>query len=902
MSCHNCHDRKEDNSVRLPKDVKPLRYDLHVVPDLVACTFQGHVSIEVEVMTATNVVVMHSLELSYPRVDRINIVAKQGGASRVCRLLSVDQEEQRLILDFKNKDGEALQPGHYILNIPYAGILNDKLAGFYRSKYTALDGSSKFMGVTQFEATDARRALPCWDEPAIKAVFSVTLSAPKDLTVVSNMPIKTCRTVDHEVQNQTLVERDVSVPVGHFTYHFQDSPIMSTYLLAWVVGEFDFLSGCTKGGVEVRIFTPLGKVAQGEFSLKVATGALDFYDHYFGIKYPLPKVDLLAIPDFAAGAMENWGCITYRDTRLLIDAVNSAASSKQAVARTVCHELAHMWFGNLVTMEFWTHLWLNEGFARFMEHKAVDHLFPEWDIWTQFVAGVCGAAFSLDALQTSHPIEVEVHHPSEISSIFDSISYAKGASVIRMLHEAMGGEVFMQGIRHYLQKWKYQNAKTEDLWASLSEASGMDVEAFMSAWIKQMGYPVLTVRKREGKVLSLHQERFLSTGAKEQGEQKLWFMKLPVVAVGEEKAKAGADLKPRLVDFNRECGEVDVGCEGAVTLNFNQAGFFRVHYTPEMFASLGEAGSSGRLPAVDRLALLSDAFALGKAGRLPVTQALDLLPYYKDEQDYSVVEVVRGELGALCALHAEQPYFPLLQRLVGEVFAPMWARLGWQPKAGEDHVSSLLRACVLAMMGLSGDGAVTEEAVRRLLSFAADPKANNIPADLRSAVYSIAAKKGGVQAYDALVGLYRGTQLAEEKSRVLAVLGRAKEPALLQRTLDFAVSAEVRKQDSHTIFSSLASTAAGRDLAWNYLKNNWAHIEREYAGMGFVFSYVIGAVCGSFSSNEKADEIEEFFKKNPCPPVERTLRQSLESVRSKANRVANQKNMMDQWLNKRYQA
>lgn len=328
---------------------------------------------------------------------------------------------------------EEVAPQEAILQMHFEGVLNDKMKGFYRSKYLTSNGEEAYAAVTQFEATDARRCFPCWDEPAIKATFDIKLVVPVDRVALSNMPVK----------------EEKSLEDGLRKLCFEKTPIMSTYLVAVVVGEFDFVEDKSSDGVVVRVYTPLGKKEQGMFALKVATKVLPYYNDYFKIAYPLPKMDLIAIADFSAGAMENWGLITYRETFVLVDPDNTSLIRKQSIALTVGHEIAHQWFGNLVTMEWWTHLWLNEGYASFVEFLCVDHLFPEYEIWTQFVTDMYTRALELDALQNSHPIEVEVGHPTEIDEIFDEISYNKGASVIRMLHNYLGDEAFRKGMFFY---------------------------------------------------------------------------------------------------------------------------------------------------------------------------------------------------------------------------------------------------------------------------------------------------------------------------------------------------------------------------------------------------------------------------------------------------------------------
>ena len=442
-------------SFRLPATARPTLYDLQLTPNLESFTFEGVLAVTVQILEATDCLVMHGLNLSIDQASVKWVASLKGGTEyneTHATRIGVSKDEQRIMIHFPS---DVLTKGENgILHIKWTAALNDNLCGFYRSAYkvSTTDKASgktitttKYMATTQFEATDARRAFPCWDEPELKARFNVTLIVPADRDAISNMPV---------VERLTIGKNLVKI-------RFDSTPIMSTYLLAFVVGEFDYIATTTANRVNTRVYVPRGKTALAEHALAVASKALSFYEKEFAIPYPLPKSDLLAIPDFAAGAMENWGCVTYRETRLLVDKKASSLAAITRTTRTVCHELAHMWFGNLVTMKWWTHLWLNEGFARFMEFKAVHHIFPQWHIWLQFAYSVHGAALGLDALATTHPIEVNVSHPDEINQIFDTISYAKGASVIRMLHEYLGAEVFMRGIQKYLKDHAYANAQVD---------------------------------------------------------------------------------------------------------------------------------------------------------------------------------------------------------------------------------------------------------------------------------------------------------------------------------------------------------------------------------------------------------------------------------------------------------
>ena len=506
------------------------------------------------------------------------------------------------------------------------------MAGFYRSKYV-VDGKEKFMACTQFEATDARRAFPCWDEPALKATFNVYLTIPSNLKALSNMPIVAEKKIDEET---------VEVQFG-------TTPIMSTYLLAMVVGEFDYLEDKTKEGVIVRVYTPLGKVDQGKFALDVATKSLSFYTEYFGIPYPLEKSDMIAIADFASGAMENWGLITYRETALLIEEGKSGILNKRRVAYVVAHELAHQWFGNLVTMEWWKELWLNEGFATWVGNLAVDKFFPTWDIWTQFTTGYIGSAQAADSLLSTHPIEVEVYNSEEIDEIFDSISYNKGASIIKMVADYLGEEAFKKGLNIYLNRHQYANAVTTDLWNALSEASGKNVNEFMRNWTTRPGFPVVTIETvgDSPTTLKLTQERFLTSGEDVPvEEQSTWWCSISFISSKRPNAPYEVILSEKQATVTLPDDFVDN--DSWIKANSNQSGFFRVLYDPKLLDKIVSAIKNQEIKSsVDKIGLLSDALALARAGKIKTSLVLKLINSFTSESDYSVLEQLASVLGSV---------------------------------------------------------------------------------------------------------------------------------------------------------------------------------------------------------------------------------------------------------------
>lgn len=850
--------------VLLPTSVRPQRYDLSLAPDLEQHTFSGSETVELEVRAPTERVVLHAAEIEFQ-----SVTLRQNGKEWKPGRIDLDSEEETAAFVFP----EALTKGAATLSIEFTGGLNDQMRGFYRSVYK-VDGRERTMAVTQFESTDARRAFPCWDEPAVKAVFEVTLVVPQDRVAISNMPAE--RT---EVDTQ-----------GRKVVRFGATPVMSTYLLAFIVGELDALETRTGDGVVVRVFTPVGKKEQGRFALDVAARTLSFFSEYFAIRYPLPKMDLIAIPDFAAGAMENWGAVTYRETAILIDPEQSSAATRQRVAIIIAHELAHQWFGNLVTMEWWTHLWLNEGFASWIEYLAVDHLFPEWDIWTQFVFNDLGRALSLDSLKNSHPIEVEVGHPSEISEIFDAISYSKGASVIRMLAAYLGADVFRKGLQRYLTRHQFANATTEDLWRALAEESGKPVKQVMDTWTKQAGYPVLSaqVEGGAGGALQVTQSRFLLSGKPDAGDSSQWLVPISVTgADGNEKAAAlleGRELKLK----------AGLAREGWIKLNPGQTGFYRTNYSASLWKQLEAAIAEGRLAATDRLGLESDAFALTRAGYLSTTQALSLALAYRNESDYTVWADLSSNLHAYDSLLCGEPYYGLFRSYARDLYAPVHERLGWDAQPNESHLTTMLRPMVIGILGSYGDAAVAAEAGRRFDE--ASRCGVKLPPDLRSAVYGLVVENRGAEGHAEILKLFRSADLNEEKTRCLRALGRSPDAELLRQTLELSLSAEVRSQDTPLVVAGVAANRLGRDLAWQFLRERWGEFDRRYGRGGFLIARLIAATTEDFTTLEKAAEVEKFFEAHPAPAAARTIRQSLERIRSNALWLDRDREAIGAWL------
>ena len=737
------------------------------------------------------------------------------------------------------------------------------------------------MAATQFESTDARRSFPCWDEPAIKASFDVTLIVPSDLAAISNTePVSSTENGD-----------------GTTTVRFADTPIMSTYLLAFVVGDMACVEDRTDDGVLMRVWATRGNEDKGAFALETSIALLDYFHDYFGVPYPLSKLDHIAIPDFAAGAMENWGAITYREVALLVDPENSSAGTREVVAAIISHEMAHQWFGDLVTMEWWDDLWLNESFASWMGDKAVDYLHPEWEMWTQFLTHDTNSALNLDGLRSSHPIEQAVDNPAEIGQLFDAISYSKGGSILRMLEHYLGEDAFREGLRIYIKRHEYANARTRDLWNALAEASGQPVTEIMDTWTSQTGYPVLDAtvsRPGDGIEVTLAQSRFLYDDILDTGETDSTIWKVPITArtasnADPERAlmeEAGATLKLEPASYGSD--------DEWIKVNPGQSGFYRVKYPEEELERLKAPIRSLTLPAQDRLGLQSDAYALVKAGHISAAAYLDLAEAYSNETDPSVVSDLSSALNALGNLLSDEPCYPAFQAFGRNIFRPIGERVGWEAQPGEGHRQALLRSTTLGQLGHFDDDHTLAEARRRFDNYVDDP--SGLPADLRSITFSMAAQRGDRALYDSIWELERAATLQEEKMRFIGALSSFDDQALLQETLDRSMVEDyVRSQDTIRVLVSVALNRSGRDLAWEFVKDNWPELDRRYGEGGFAIMRLVG-ISSLFTAEEKRQEVIEFFDANPVPAAERTIQQGLERMSNNIAWLSRNLDELSAWL------
>ncbi|MBI2601108.1 M1 family metallopeptidase [Candidatus Daviesbacteria bacterium] len=845
--------------IRLPIHISPERYKITLKPDLKEFSFSGEETIYLKLDKESIEVTLHVKDLKISDAWYLH-----NGKDHLKAVVSYNANKETATFKFP----ENLPKGKGELKLKFSGILSDKLKGFYRSRYE-VNGEERFLATSQLEETHARSVFPCFDEPSQKAIFDVTLHIPSDKTAISN----TIETV--------VAEHESGIKVVEFA----PTPKMSTYLLAFIVGEFESIEAKTKNGSLARVFTTPGKKHQAEFALETTVRCLEFYEEYFDIPYPLPVIDMIAIPDFASGAMENWGAVTYRESMLLVDPEHSSTATKQWVALVIAHELAHQWFGNLVTMKWWTHLWLNEGFASYIEFLAVAHLFPEWDTWTQFVSLEHGSALKLDSLKSTHPIEVEVHHPNEITEIFDAVSYSKGASIIRMVADYLGETTFRNGLRHYLKKHAYANAETEDLWLALEEVSKKPVRKIMKDWVIKPGYPKITVLEREDK-LTLSQSRFFASpiSRKRSKDNTLW--QVPVHIRRGSGAQERLLLKGKSIDIKKSK-------EGEwIKVNAGESSFIRVDYPAKYIHLLKKPIEDKKLDVLDRLGLIRDAFDLAEAGQLPTHEVLNLLQSYTNEDDLTVWMPISQAIGKIEILIYKEPFYPVYREFAQYIFSDIAKKLGWEKRKNEKHTDTLLRSLALSKFGRFGDEETVKTAQGLFVSYFKGQI--SLDADLRGVVYSLVAETGGEKEYLQLRKLHSKTSLAEEKNRIARALGSFKDRKLLLDTLKFSLSKSVRVQDALIVIGSVWRNPEGKYLAWEFVKNNWEKLLGFYGG-----SYLLGRLVEDievFSSEQKVKEIEEFFQKNKAPGAQRTIAQGLETVKSNIDWLKRDKDGIEKFL------
>jgi puromycin-sensitive aminopeptidase len=801
--------------------------------DLVALEFQGTATITVDVLEPVRDLVMNAVDLDI-RAAEIELP----GGGRLTGAARTDDIAQRLVVELP----EELEPGvGYRLLLRYVGKLNDQLHGFYRSRFTGADGGEHVIASSQFEPADARRAFPCWDEPEFKATFAIRLVVDAGLTALSNA---------------SIVE-EMALDGGRKRVTFAETMPMSTYLVAFVVGPFERTGPEVVEGVPLGVLAVPGKSHLTRFAMERGAHALRFFARYFEIPYPGDKLDHVAIPDFAFGAMENLGCVTYREHALLVDPAVASQLELQRVASVIAHETAHMWFGDLVTMKWWNGIWLNEAFATFMELAADDDFRPEWLVWAAF-GNSKASALSTDGLRSTRPIEFPVGRPEEAEAMFDVLTYQKGAAVLRMLEQYLGPETFRKGISHYLSTHAYGNTDTGDLWDAIEAVSGEPVRSIMDSWIFQGGYPLVSVERGDRgdeSVIKLEQRRFLYDGAG-SGPDQQWAVPVNVRALvgGEvQRQRLLVDGPGATVTFD---GPVDW-----IVVNDGAWGFYRVRYSADLMGRLLAAGLGSVCDPLERMSLVVDAWASLVSGHSSLEEWVALVSALDEEDDPDVWSAVVHASGFL-DLIAGDSELETVAAFVRRITSRAWERLGWDPVAGESQRLGITRGRVLSARGTIGrDSALCQEALARFERYDPD-RGDGLAPDLVTPAAYVAAACGGEAAWTQILDRYRAGQTPQDKVRYLNALASTSHPALLTRTLDLALSDEVRSQDAGFLIAFVMANRAGGRLAWEWLERRWPEVQaRIPAGLvARIFESIIALV-----DPELAVRVHRFLETHEIP-------------------------------------
>jgi len=820
-------------------EVLPQKYELKIYPDAESKKFKGNVSIYTEIRGSANKIVLNAKELEIKSAEIIS-----NGSSQIPKI-RLYKEKQELVLELDKPVKK-----NAIIKIEYIGTHNEELYGFYLSRYKT-DGKEEALLTTQFESSDARAAFPCFDNPSMKAVFELTLVIDKELEAISNMPVKSVKVIGDK--------KEVS---------FYPTPKMSTYLLYMGVGKFEYLQG-NLGKLKIRVATTPGKLKYARIPLQYAKQFVSFYEKYFGIKYPLPKLDLIAIPDFSAGAMENWGAITFREIDLLVDPENTSASSRINAANTIAHELAHQWFGDLVTMKWWDDLWLNESFATYMSSKCVNAVYPEWKVNLNFLIDEVATGMSADQLESTHPINVKVKSPDEIESIFDRISYEKGGSILMMLEDYAGPETFRKGLHRYLKEHAYSNATKFDLWDAIQkeatiEGKKLKVGKVAKAWIEKAGYPIVKFNKAE-KGYSMTQERFTLLGKTKKG---LWPIPITYLAYTKGKkevAKILFETKNKLINKKAEW----------LKLNFGQKGFYRVKYYDEMLTLLGTAYKSKIIDDVEGIGIESDLYNLLVARYIKLDTYLNFINNYMLDTEYPLNMQIANHLSVLNTFTYGMSVNQKVRDTALAYFRNAIKKLGISPKKNEDEPTKMFRARVIASLGFLEDAEIKDFAKRNFENALND----KVDPNIRNSIFFVSAWNGDKEVFEKIKDAYLKETLPEKKIYLLVSLGLFRDKQICQNALAFTLSKDVKLQDSFYIPNELSSNPSGKDLLLPWLKENWLELKKRLSAGTHMLTRYVGALSTQ-RGYDKIKEIKDFFtsKKNYTPAIKKELRETLERI------------------------
>lgn len=823
---------------RLIATFVPDHYDLSLTINRQQRTFNGTVTIHGTRTDGSDSIVFHSKDLS---IDSVTINGKHADFA-----VSSDDE-----LHITHPDFSTTPPTHIVV-IRYSGTITDGMHGMYPCYYEH-DGVKKELIATQFESHHAREVFPCVDEPEAKATFDVTLSTEAGVSVLGNMPITRQSTDD--VQLVTT---------------FETTPRMSTYLLAWVVGELHSVSGKTTRGVDVSIWaTPAQSASSLTFALDIATRSIDFYEQYFDTEYPLPKSDHVALPDFSSGAMENWGLITYREIALLADPATSGISSKQYIATVIAHELAHQWFGNLVTMKWWNNLWLNESFATLMEYVAVDALEPSWNIWLDFSSSESVMALRRDAIDGVQPVQTDVNHPDEISTLFDgAIVYAKGARLLRMLQTYVGSDAFQQGLKAYFAAHAYGNTEADDLWSHIATASGKDIVAMMNTWISQPGYPVVSV-EQTGNTVTVSQKQFFI--GPHDTSARIWPIPL----------NSSCSEMPALLDtFSTKAARTH---DTLLSFNVGDSAHFITQYSPALLGAHIEAVRSGKKDVISRLQLIDETILLVRAGELPSVSLIELIDAYRNETSEHVWSMLYGALAELRKfVESDEEAEARLRHLSASIAHAEYERLGWHAQPGESDDDTKLRATILSMMLYGED----RDALEQAASIYASSPLEELDPELRPLIISSVVRHGDASVVKSLMASYTSTHSAELRDDISSGITSTRVAESIAWLLDSIKDpSTIKPQDAARWFVYLIRGRDSRDQAWQWIRDNWQWVMDTFSGDKSL-DYYPRYVASALMTRQQMNEYSDFFTpKKSIPALTRVIAMGISEIEGRVELI-----------------
>jgi aminopeptidase N/puromycin-sensitive aminopeptidase len=844
---------------RLPEVARPENYKLTFTPDLDKAKFEGDETITLRILKPTSEITLNAVD-----IDFHDVTITSGNAMQKAKV-TAEKDKEMIVLTVE----KPLAAGSATLHIAYTGILNGEMRGLYLGK----DDKGRKYAASQFEATDARRAFPSFDEPDYKATFDITAVADKDQVAISNYKVVS----------------DMPGPGDKHTVKFATTAKMSSYLAALVVGNFEYIEGSVDG-IPIRVYSTPGKKEMGKFALDAAEYIVGYYDKYFGIKYPYGKLDLIGLPDFSAGAMENVGCITFREVILLIDEKQGSIDLKKTIASVTAHEIAHMWFGDLVTMKWWDDIWLNEGFATWMENKPVQKWKPEWNYDLDDVSGT-GGTLNVDSLANTRPIHQAAETPAQIQELFDGIAYGKAASVLRMLEAYLGEETFRAGVNAYLKEHQYANATADDFWDTQAKTSHKPVDKIMPTWVKQSGAPIINVKAQcSGNTtgVTLTQQRYYIDRSKfEAANDQLW--QVPLCMKG---SASGNSAKCELMTKKEETFTLP-GCSTWVLANAGATGYYRTGYSADAVRALATDAESKLTPA-ERISLQGDIWASVRVGREPVGDYLAFAQGLQSDRSRAVLEDVLGRLNYIGQYLVSDSDRDAYRTWLRQYLTPPMKEVGYEPKSGEADEQRTLRSRLFNALGYDARDPETLEQARKIADKAlADPA--SVDREMAGGAFGLAALNGDAAFYDKVMAATKNPKSPEEYYMYLFTLPQFGDQKLLQRTLEFAISPDVRSQDALGLVTSVMGNPAGQQLAWHFVRQHWPEIEK--AGGPFASAQVVGATS-VFCDTASRDQVTEFFSAHKVAAAERTYKQSIERINNCVDLKSQQEAQLASWLGK----